>query len=90
MTAVSFQDKFLKNRKEPMHLIRTQDSSGKDCYYVIMASGKKIEMFKNSNDAYVDLNEYGIIVTSGWGHEPSDETKQMLKEKYNFDADNLN
>jgi hypothetical protein len=90
MSLLSFKEKFIRNRKDPIHLIRTKDSSGRNCHYFIMASGKKIEMFKKSASNFVDLNEYGVIIHSDWGHEPKTEAKQMLKQKYNFDADNLN
>jgi hypothetical protein len=34
----------------------------------------------------IDLEQYGKVVASNYGEEPSEEVRTMLKDKYGFDV----
>ena len=91
MTQISFVDRLVKSGSIPIHLIRAKDKSGEDAWYYILSSHDKMRVLAgdNSDSSIVNLEEYGQIVASGFGREPTVESKRMLKEKYNFDADTL-
>lgn len=85
----TFKDKFIRSRKDPIHLVRTKDSAGRDCFYFLLARKSKLKSFKQSVQEVVNIGDYGVIIASGFGHEVPEETKQMLKNTYNFDFDSL-
>ena len=87
--SLAYKDKYIRNRKDPISFIQTKDSGGRDCYYFVLASQNKIDSFTNSTSSVVNLNDYGIIIASGWGHNPSEEIKHLLKKKYNYNADTV-
>lgn len=91
MTQVSFVDRLVKSGSIPIHLIRAKDKSGAEAWYYILSSHEKVRMVANSeaDGSFLNLSDYGQIVASGFGREPTAEAKQMLKDKYNFDADSL-
>lgn len=39
-------------------------------------------MYEKARGGEFDLNDYGNIIASGYGKEPSADVKVMLKEKY--------
>jgi hypothetical protein len=89
MAAVSFVDKFIKSGNIPIHLVRCKDGKNRDCYYFLMAAFDHIKMLENVQKGMFNLNDYGKIIASGYGTEPSAEIKAMLLEKYSFNADTL-
>ena len=86
----SFVNKVIKAGGVPIHLVRCKDAEGRDCFFFILCSLQKAkalsEAFKHGS---VDLTDYGEIVVSGFGREPTAEAKRLLKEKYNFDAEGM-
>ena len=89
MASVSFVNKLIKTGAMPIHLVRCEDRQGRDCYYFIMCSHQNIAALKAAPDKEFDLNDYGEIIASGFGIEPTSEVKKMLLDKYGFDAETL-
>ncbi len=89
MSTISFADKLVKSGSIPIHLVRCKDDKGRDCYFFIMCAGHKISALKAAKSGEFDLKDYGKIIASGFGAEPSQEIKDMLKKEYDFDADTL-
>lgn len=91
MTQVSFVDRLVKTGSIPIHLIRAKDKSGLDAWYYILSSHEKVRILANGEDdgSFFNLGDYGQVVASGFGREPTLEVKKMLKDKYNFNADSL-
>ena len=85
----SFVDKHIKSGAIPIHLVRCKDISGRECFHFLMCSNEKIKGLKAVTAASFDLKDYGKIIASGFGHTPSESIKKMLKDEYNFDADQL-
>jgi hypothetical protein len=54
-----------------------------------MCSNEKIKALKEVIDGSFDLKDYGKVIASGFGHTPSESVKKMLKDEYNFDADDV-
>ena len=86
---MSFVSKLIKSGSVPIHFMRGKDPEGRDAYYFVMCSHKKIELIKNTEKEVINVHDYGKVVASGFGAEPSDEVKQMLKDEYGFDAESL-
>ncbi len=89
MSKVSFADKLIKSGAIPIHLVRCKDTSGRDCHFFLMCAPEKIKALKAVKDGVFDLKDYGKIIASGFGHEPSEATRKMLKDEYNFDVDEV-
>ena len=79
----------MKSGSIPVHLVRCKDMSGRDCYHFLMCSTEKVKALKAVIHSSFDLNDYGKVIASGFGHTPSEEIKQMLEEEYNFNADDV-
>lgn len=86
---MSFVDKIIKSGHTPIHFIRCKDAAGRDCYYFLLASYERIKHLTRNKQPVLNVGDYGKIIASGFGKEPSAEIKAMLLEKYNFDADAL-
>lgn len=89
MSQVSFVQKLIKSGTVPIHLVRCKDVHGRDCYHFVIASHHKIDALKAIEDGVFDVKDYGEVVASGFGSEPSQAVKDMLWEKYQFNADEL-
>ena len=80
----------MKSGSIPIHLVRATDKTGRRAWYFVLAPHDKIKLVANhTGDDLIDLVRYGQILISGYGEEPTEEAKQFLKEKYDFDADTL-
>jgi len=86
---ILFVDKFIKSGSVPIHLITCKDGKGRDCHYFLMCSHQKLQMLLSEKEGILKLEDYGQVIASGFGHKPQAETKKMLKEKYDYDADAL-
>lgn len=80
---MNFTSRYIKTSTQPIHLIQCKDEEGIDCFYFLMCPEFKLELMKNSSEEIVDMNDYGKIVHSGYGIEPSEEDIRHIKEKYN-------
>ena len=73
--------KDLTNKSKKNHL-RAQIMRGKDqgrqCWYAVLVVEHKLEQF-NAAFGTVVLADYGHIIVSGWGEDPPEETKKLLK-----------
>jgi DUF1009 family protein len=86
MTKVSFVDNLARKGSVPIHFITCKDPEGKDCYYFLLSSDAKAKEMVGVSDGVFDINDYGKIIASGWGSEPSDEVKAQLKEEYGVEV----
>jgi hypothetical protein len=88
---MSFVKKMIASSPEPIHFLCGRVAGGLQCYWFIMCPKMKFDMLatKFQKEELVNLEEYGVIVASGWGSVPTEDVKQQLKADYNFDADAL-
>ncbi len=87
---MGFSEKIIASSSEPIHFLHGQIGFGIQRYWFIMCSTNKYKILASKfGKEPVNLEEYGVIVASGYGHRPTDAVKKKLKEDYNFDADKL-
>ena len=86
---MSFADRHLKSGAVPIHFVRCKDTAGRKCYFFLQCSPMKAKTVKLIADGNFNINDYGTVIASGFGHKPSDTVRKKLKEEYNCDADSL-
>jgi len=77
---MSFAANIIKTSTTPIHYIWGEDANGEPHHWFIMCSSQKYQMLKIQFGNGTRLEDYGIIIASGPGKNPSSETKAMLKE----------
>jgi len=69
-------------RHLPVHFIRSLDSDGVECYFVMRLSPSSLARLTARKDRPdTDLTAYGEILESGYGH-PTPSVCARLKEQY--------
>ena len=62
-----------------------KDKLSREAWYYIQVDKIKTNLFqKNIKLGKVNLGEFGKIIHSGFGINPPEEIKKIMKEKYNF------
>ncbi len=84
----SFVDKIVAKKGHLIHKLKAKDSTGRWAYYFVLVEPPKEQAFLSAleSDQSIDLEEYGKVIASNYGEEPSDEVRQMLKDKYGFEV----
>ena len=81
---MQFSKKAAQKSVTPIHYLAGDDGKGNDCFWFIMCSSENYEELERKfKTKGVNLTDYGIIVASGWGKVPSEETKNKLINEYN-------
>ena len=70
-------------------IVRRRDEDKPAWYYILLNDDpEKIKEFKhktqgeNADKGTINVNEYGTVLRSGWGKDPSQEEKERMGEKY--------
>lgn len=67
----------------PLHLITTRNGDGVECYFILRASPLSVrKLRKQQRSGPANLDEYGEILTSGYGKRPSKRERQSLTQRY--------
>jgi hypothetical protein len=83
---MSFVNKVISSQGDYFYKVNATDATGRRAYYYIIVDKLKLRQFLAlKSDGRYDLAEYGNIIASGYGEEPPEITKKLLKEKYGFD-----
>lgn len=84
----SFVDQVVAKKGNLIHKLKAKDSTGEWAYYFLLVeAGKEAFFLKSLEDkGMINLEEYGKIIASCYGEEPSAEVKALLKEKYGFEV----
>jgi hypothetical protein len=85
----SFAHQVIRSGATPIHFIVCRDGKNRLCHYFLMCTPQKLKMLKEAKEGVQALKDYGVIVASGFGREPSASVIAMMKEKYNLDFDAL-
>lgn len=66
--------------------ITTQDAKGRDAYYfVLLKNGMADYLTKQIKiPGMLDLNKFGNIIASGFGHKPTPTTLRRLGAEYEY------
>jgi hypothetical protein len=82
------KDVYIANNGHNVHKLKAKDSTGRWAYYFVLVEPENEEQFiaaLESNKS-IDLEEYGQVVASNYGEKPSDDIRDFLKKKYDFDV----
>jgi hypothetical protein len=84
----SFADKIIAKKGHLIHKLKAKDSTGRWAYYFVLIEPSKEKSFMAALDSTesIDLEDFGKVIASNYGEEPSEEVKKMLKERYGFDV----
>ncbi len=74
--------KTLKALEGKIYLVRGKDGNRPAWHYILVPKDKEIELKKQKAGTNIDVADYGKIVKSGWGEDPSDEIKREIEEEY--------
>jgi len=70
---MSFVERVRLSDGSGIHLIKTYDANDVPCWFLLKASQRSLLRLKRTqSDEFIDLNEYGHVMSSGWGHEPGE------------------
>jgi len=86
---MSFVTKITKSSSEPVHIIACKYPDGRDCYYIIACSKQKISILEKLEDGVFNVNDYGLVIASGFGKKPTDNVIVSLRDEYNIDLDKI-
>lgn len=79
---MSFVAKLQSSRSELLYLVTGKDA-GKNCWYYVMVDKPKHELFKAKlKSDFIQVDDYGTILYSGWGTEPPADIKQKISNEY--------
>lgn len=84
----SFAEKIIANKGHLIHKIQATDISGQRAYYFLLVEPHKEKSLADiiASNKDFDLLDYGKIIASCYGEEPTEEIRTMLKDKYGFDV----
>ena len=84
----SFVDQIIAKKGHLIHKLKAKDSTGRWAYYFVLVEAPREAAFLESikGNGTVDLEEYGKVITSCYGEEPTQEVKDFLKERYGFEV----
>jgi len=82
----SFVDQIVAKKGHLIHKLKAKDTTGRWAYYFVLVEPPREAQFLKAikGDGTVDLEEYGKIIASCYGEEPSEEVRIFLKDKYGF------
>lgn len=84
----SFVDQIIAKKGHLIHKLKAKDSTGRWAYYFVLVEAPREATFLESikGDGTVDLEEYGKVIASCYGEEPTEEVKTFLKDRYGFEV----
>jgi hypothetical protein len=71
-----------------VHKLKAKDSSGRWAYYFVLVDPSVENNFLAAIEGagMVDLEDYGIVIASCFGEEPTQDIKRSLKDRYGFNV----
>ncbi len=74
-----------KMQAELIYLVKGIDA-GRNAWYYVLVERLKLQLFlKALNDEIIHLENYGNILYSAYGEEPSSDITEKLKEEYGIE-----
>lgn len=77
-------DRFIASSGHLIHKLKAKDSTGRWAYYFVYIPEEKERDFFTAikGDGMIDLEDYGKVVASCYGEQPTHEVAAYLKERY--------
>jgi hypothetical protein len=84
----SMVDRLIAGQGHLIHKLKAKDTTGRWAYYFVLVIEAREPAFLKAieGDGTIDLEDYGKVVASCYGEEPTAEVKEYLKSKYGFDV----
>jgi hypothetical protein len=81
-------DQMIARNGQQVHKLKAKDTTGRWAYYFVYVERSKEPAFLAAikGDGTIDLSDYGRIIASCYGEEPSQEIRDFLTETYGFDV----
>ena len=86
---MGFADDIIRRSGHLIHKLKAKDTTGRWAYYFLLVKPEHEAAFLKAideNKGTIDLEDYGKVVASCYGEEPTEEVKNYLKEKYGFEV----
>lgn len=82
------KDAYMSHRGHYIHKLKAKDTTGRWAYYFVLIEPENELAFLKAieGDGVVELTDYGSVVASSYGEEPTEAVKDYLMEKYGFDG----
>lgn len=82
----SFAEREIARRGHLVHKLKAKDSTGRWAYYFVLVEPLRAPAFMKAieGNGMIDLEDYGEVIASNYGEEPSEQVREMLKERYGF------
>lgn len=81
-----FERQLTAARGHQIHKLKAKDTTGRWAYYFVRVNPKRESDFLTAieGDGTVDLEEYGQVIASCYGEEPTREIRELLFDNYGF------
>lgn len=81
-----YSDAMISKSGHLIHKIKAKDNTGRWAYYFILVPPLREKAFLEAlaGDGMIDIEEFGSVIASCYGEEPSQEVKAYLNTKYGF------
>ncbi|QKX01253.1 hypothetical protein GOY14_02885 [Wolbachia endosymbiont of Dipetalonema caudispina] len=78
----SFVDATRRSRSDLIYLVRGKDRGRPAWHYILVDKDKKEMFLAKSRTGSMDVADYGEILYSGWGENPSQEIIDKINEEF--------
>ena len=84
----SFLDREIARLRDHIQSFKAKDTTGQWAFYVMLVEPGRQRAFRKAIDAggMIDLRDFGRLLASNYGLEPTEDVKAMLKTRYGYDA----
>ena len=82
MQKKDFTASVASSRNNLIYLVTGKDR-GRACWHYVKVEQLKLPLFlEKVKSDFIDVADYGDILRSGWGEQPSDDVKNAIVEEY--------
>jgi hypothetical protein len=80
-------NRYVRSQAHHIHKLKAKDSTGRWAYYFVLIPPVRERGFLKAIDGpgMLDLEDWGRVIASCYGEEPTEEVLQFLREEYGFD-----
>ncbi len=85
----SFVARLMRSQGHLVHKLSATDTTGQPAWYLVHVRPEKEKAFLASIDGpgTIDLEDYGVVVASGYGRRPDAAAKARIKAELGFDVE---
>jgi hypothetical protein len=83
-----FIERYVRCGEMPLFLIFCRDRGGWKRYCVMLCNIRNLRQMVRLRRGFENPKDYGRVLCTGEGSEPSEMIREMLKARYDFDLNN--